>query len=369
MSCKAFKELVPLLLGGLILPLAATIPAAPSESARPGSIAGTHHRQMALAAELPPDQVKWLDVRYPGLEQTVQVLALELLPHTAQAQGAVLILHAPGQHPDWPTLVSPLRRVLPEDGWHTLSIGMPAPDAPQIPARELATKVSESVLLNEQIARAVQEGARASAPASVPESAPAPPPVAAAPAEAVPVPEPAAQTEAPVKVDIDLQDRIAEAERQLSYGDRAVAHIGAGIEHLRQAGFRNIVVLVVGRSAEAVLDWLKPDVQQYSQKGFALVLLAPEFAYTGQRFWQDRLGAPLQAPILDLVDSADLAARAAAGSRQVSADVLAMTAYQQQSWRVPDAVGDDRGLIRRLRQWLKINAPGMSASRAPARPQ
>ena len=39
--------------------------------------------------------------------------------------GAAIVLHGRGFHPDWPEVVSPLRTVLPEHGWHTLSLQMP----------------------------------------------------------------------------------------------------------------------------------------------------------------------------------------------------------------------------------------------------
>ena len=39
--------------------------------------------------------------------------------------GAAIIMHGIGIHPDWDTVVQPLRSELPEAGWHTLSIQMP----------------------------------------------------------------------------------------------------------------------------------------------------------------------------------------------------------------------------------------------------
>ena len=43
----------------------------------------------------------------------------------ARAQGAVILLHGMGVHPDWPDVIQPLRIALPEYGWSTLSIQMP----------------------------------------------------------------------------------------------------------------------------------------------------------------------------------------------------------------------------------------------------
>jgi len=38
---------------------------------------------------------------------------------------AVIVMHGMGAHPDWPEVVHPLRTMLPEHGWSTLSIQMP----------------------------------------------------------------------------------------------------------------------------------------------------------------------------------------------------------------------------------------------------
>ncbi len=38
---------------------------------------------------------------------------------------AVIVMHGTGVHPDWPTVILPLRVGLAESGWHTLSIQMP----------------------------------------------------------------------------------------------------------------------------------------------------------------------------------------------------------------------------------------------------
>jgi hypothetical protein len=51
-------------------------------------------------------------------------------------RGAVLLLHAEGEHPDWPATMEVLRRTLPQHGWATLAISLPSPDLPQPPPRD-----------------------------------------------------------------------------------------------------------------------------------------------------------------------------------------------------------------------------------------
>jgi pimeloyl-ACP methyl ester carboxylesterase len=51
--------------------------------------------------------------------------AIYLENGVADAKGAVLLLHGRGFHPDWDTVIHPLRVGLAERGWNTLSIQLP----------------------------------------------------------------------------------------------------------------------------------------------------------------------------------------------------------------------------------------------------
>lgn len=53
---------------------------------------------------------------------------------------AVLLIHNMGGHPDWPEVIAPLRRRLPEHGWGTLSLQMPL-----LPAGALVDDYGETV--------------------------------------------------------------------------------------------------------------------------------------------------------------------------------------------------------------------------------
>lgn len=52
-------------------------------------------------------------------------LAIHMESNTERPRGAAIILHGRGLHPDWETVVKPLRTSLPEQGWETLSLQMP----------------------------------------------------------------------------------------------------------------------------------------------------------------------------------------------------------------------------------------------------
>ena len=54
-----------------------------------------------------------------------QFLALEMPASDGNTKRGAVVMHGTGVHPNWPTVVLPLRVGLAEDGWHTLSIQMP----------------------------------------------------------------------------------------------------------------------------------------------------------------------------------------------------------------------------------------------------
>lgn len=92
-------------------------------------------RNMELLAEhAEPDSVVWLQ----ALDE--KFLALYEPEITGNPQGAVLLLHAEGQHASWPNTIEVMRTTLPEYGWATLATTLPAPDPLPVPERELPAR-------------------------------------------------------------------------------------------------------------------------------------------------------------------------------------------------------------------------------------
>lgn len=52
-------------------------------------------------------------------------LAIEMESDSGTTRGAAIILHGRGLHPEWEQVIKPLRTMLPEHGWHTLSLQLP----------------------------------------------------------------------------------------------------------------------------------------------------------------------------------------------------------------------------------------------------
>ena len=348
-----------------------TSPATPESTekyTRKATVVNAQYQQQALSDEQKTDEVVWLEPAYPDQSEPARVLALAQKHRTAQAQGAVLIVPDQGQHSDWPALVSPLRHSLPDYGWYTLSISMPNPAPGTVPERQLDAKAMESVTLNSQIQSALSGGARAQQT----DAAPTPAEPAVTPTEP-PTPaqtaEPATSQTVTDPVDIDLQGKTASPDQRGSYSAWAQANLQAGIAHLQAQGYQNIVLIVLGKNAEAALNWLKPNAQQMSKGGFALILIDPRFTSVGQSFWQDQLGEGFSAPILDIVNSADLEAREQAELRRSGATVASLLGYQQARLQTSGDGVAQKNLLRRIQQWMSIHAPGMAATQFKRKPR
>jgi len=66
-----------------------------------------------------PNEIKWLTT------PNEKFIALYSDDFTGTLRGGVILLHDMGGHPDWPDVISPLRKSLPKHGWSTLSIQLP----------------------------------------------------------------------------------------------------------------------------------------------------------------------------------------------------------------------------------------------------
>ena len=89
--------------------------------------------QTPLASDLTKEK-RWADQVVDALldgeavylnDGRADFLAIETESADAAQRKSVIVMHGTGVHPDWPTVVSPLRVGLTTSGWHTLSIQMP----------------------------------------------------------------------------------------------------------------------------------------------------------------------------------------------------------------------------------------------------
>lgn len=97
-----------------------------------------------LAASLPPGQIQRLGAEG---DEFLAIYTEQLKPTPA---GAVILLHDTGAHPDWPEVISPLRRELPDHGWSTLALHIPAAADPDT----LASRAAEHIRAGAEFLRA-----------------------------------------------------------------------------------------------------------------------------------------------------------------------------------------------------------------------
>lgn len=91
----------------------------------------------SLAQRITPKEIVWLRA------DTRDFLSLYSKPATGSIQGAAIIIHGMGGHADWPEVISPLRKRLPELGWATLSLQMPVLP-PGTPLADYGSTVQDS---------------------------------------------------------------------------------------------------------------------------------------------------------------------------------------------------------------------------------
>ena len=166
---------------GLALLLACVTPANAETSAEPAasdSGSGEH----VTPAERSQDKAQALQEQLPASEQRLlnagddTFLALWKPANTPTPKGIVILLPDDGESADWPQSIGPLRKRLPDAGWHTLSLTLPDPYA-QAPAASAETEPAASDNTPAETAASATDPATESAPtneaAETPDSPPA----------------------------------------------------------------------------------------------------------------------------------------------------------------------------------------------------
>lgn len=321
----------------------ATAPAAPTEAAAPADdAAGGASGADTTSSEAPPseapirvepapvsiEQAQGLQNQLSADEQQQlkagdeAFLALWLPANAGTATGIVVIVPGDGESADWPQVVSPLRKKLPNAGWSTLSLTLPDPQAPSLPPRPEAAATPASTPAEDAGAAPADSGAEAA-------------PAEAATTEATPD----SQTTEPASAQGSQQQRVFE-------------RIDAALAAARQEKPERLVLLGHGSGAYWAAQYLsekKPDdiqnlllvspQQPKSFTGNAEELLASLKLATGDFYYKD------QAP-----DRQAALKRMQAGKRQQH------PAYIQVAMKAlpGNAEIEAEQLFRRIRGWLDL---------------
>ena len=245
-------------------------------------------------------------------------LALWLPANVGDPSGAVILLPGDVENADGAAAIGPLRRKLPDAGWHSLSLTLPDPDGDPLPLRDASTATA-----------APQSDTTA-------ESAPA--------AEN----PPAASTDEAAQA----ADSSAE-QRRLAHVERVMARIDAAIAFANQQQAKEIVLLGHGSGAYWAARYLN-ERQPDNVKN--LLMVAAELP-AGFAPPLDEMVAQLAVATGDFFYKDQATDRAAALKRLQASKRAKLPTYIQVAMKALPGNLDiqQEQLYRRLRGWLKLH--------------
>lgn len=266
-----------------------------------------------------------LELPLPSESDTpMHFLTLYIEALSASPKGQIILLPADGYHPDWPRGIAPLRRQLPEYGWHSYSLSLPLYQASSLPERTLPPGpllMRLDQLVTETSTEAEQANNDPFAPAEEESSAPIPE-----------RPDPTAQ--------------LAQQREQVEARLRAV---------LSESGTRGRTVLVLqGQS----VFWLQPWLESGGlPSNAALILLQVEVpAGAEAASLRQTLAGLTRTPLLDLYDPRHAEQQAWATERQA---IYRRLGYERAS-QLPihfefgrRAETTDHWIVQRVEGWLR----------------
>ncbi|WP_339081107.1 alpha/beta hydrolase family protein [Pseudomonas sp. TMP9] len=252
-------------------------------------------------------------------------LALWLPANAPEPSGAVIILPGDDESADWPQSVAPLRRKLPNAGWHSLSVTLPDPNGVAPPLRSAAL-----------LPAAAEDGE----PAKDGENDSAETDSAGTPASAVDSAETAASKEN------DIQ------EQQKTHAERVLARIESAIGFAEQQQAKTIVLLGHGSGAY----WAARYVAERKPANIQNLLLVAAQLPAGFSPPLDELLAPLQLATGDFYYKDLPADRLAALKRSQASKRQKHPAYTQIALKalVGNREAEQEQLYRRIRGWLTL---------------
>ena len=331
---RAIRPLLAALSLSLLLPISSPLQAEePGTTGEAGDDQGAALDVPATDLSRPPqtersaDAASALSRHLPSQEQQVlqagdeSFLALWLPANTAEAHGVVVLVAGAGESADWPRVLGPLRRKLPDAGWHSLTLSLPDP----------------------QDALPLASGVKAAATAA---AAPVPVDTDAADAdEPVPATD-AAQADPSPQADQPLE---APSER---HARRIKQRITAALELARQQQAKHIVLLGHGSGGYWSTRYLSEE-QPADVRSLLLVDVKPAAAASPGL---DELQASLKLATGDFYYKDRQLERNAAARRAQASKRQEHPAYTQVALKAlpgnPEI--EQEQLYRRLRGWLSL---------------
>lgn len=273
----------------------------------------------ALERKVPPQEQQQLQTGSDTF------LALWKPANTSDPKGAVIIIPGAGETADWPQVIGPLRKKLPDVEWNTLSITLPDPQSDVIASRAVETP---------------PETKPADTAAAAPDATTAPPieQVAGGEADAVD----------PVVAEADEEHAKADAER-------IFARIDAALAYAEQQSSRRIVLLGHGTGAYWAARYLSEKQPAQIERFVMVAAQTPVTAKPGLA----ELTPTLKLATADVFYMDRPLDRNAALERLQASKRLKGSNFSQVSLKaLPNAAAQQEQLFRRVRGWLNPQSPG-----------
>lgn len=260
-------------------------------------------------------------------------LALWLPANVGEPRGMVIILPGDNMHAAAPEVVAPLRRKLPDAGWHSLSLSLPDPlsDLP-LPRPQPVADVPQS-----EDAQAAEPDA--TPPAATEEAAPA------ETAEVAPAPAPADETST------SETQRLRDDAMQ-AHTERMFARIDAAVVFANQRDAPRIILLGHGSGGY----WAARFLKERPAPGVSGLLLVSPRVPAGFSPPLEELAPALSLPVGDLFYKDQAAERSAALRRLQASKRLKAANYRQVALKAlpGNQEAEQEQLYRRARGWLEL---------------
>lgn len=323
-----------------------TLLAAPllAQQDNPGEASGEAPKQATEEPQRPP-LAERSEVEAKALEEQLQAkeqqrlqgadeafLALWLPANVGEPSGVVILLPGDDGNPDGAQSIGPLRRKLPDAGWHSLSLSLPDPSGDAPPLRSIEIAAEPAPVSVDTAAPSAEETPAETAAAPAPAE-----PQAATDAAAAPAPAPAAASA---------------QEQQQAHAQRVLARIASAIAFAEQQKAKTIVLLGHGSGAYWAARYLA-ESKPATVRNLLLVSASVPAGYTPPL---DELVPALQLATGDFYYKDLPADRRAAAQRSQASKRQKHPAYIQVAMKAlpGNSEAQQEQLYRRIRGWLSL---------------
>ncbi|MBA1279717.1 MULTISPECIES: alpha/beta hydrolase family protein [Pseudomonadaceae] len=249
--------------------------------------------------------------------------------NVGEAKGVIILLPGEGESADWPRGIGPLRRGLPDYGWHTLSLSLPdspgslpttAPEEPEEPSTEQAETDAEQPAEDEP------------------------------PSEAGYLPEETAATPDEPPIDAEANEPVEPAIAQPSQAEQIAERIEAALAFARSKQSAAIVLLGQGTGGY----WAARHLRQLAPADVRHLLMIQPRQPDGQDEPLAQLLATLKLATGDIYYRNSASQRSAARERLNASRRNSHPAYVQVELQplTGDPEAEQEQLLRRVRGWL-----------------